>query len=129
MKIVARFYWDAHHGNGTQEVFYNDNSVLFISVHRHNNGYFYPGASGALKNLGEGNGLGYNLNLPWNVSSSNDYKVPDDAEYIYSFDRLIFPILQQFNPEFMIISAGFDSAEGDPLGDLGVTQDGRIHLS
>jgi histone deacetylase 6 len=53
---------------------------------------------------------------------------PDDNEYIYAFERLIFPILKKFDPELMIVSAGFDSAKGDPLGDLGVTQDGSPNL-
>jgi histone deacetylase 6 len=50
--------------------------------------------------------------------------LPDDSEYVYCFDRLIYPILEQFDPELMLISAGFDSSVGDPLGDLGATQDG-----
>lgn len=52
--------------------------------------------------------------------------MPDDSEYVYAFERLIFPILKEFDPELMIISAGFDSAKNDPLGDLGATQDGTI---
>lgn len=50
--------------------------------------------------------------------------MPDDSEYIYAFERLIYPVLKEFDPELLIVSAGFDSAKGDPLGDLGVTQDG-----
>lgn len=75
VKKVAIFDWDAHHGNSTQKIFYNDNSILFISVHRHNRGQFYPGAEGALAKCGVGAGIGYNLNLPWNTNSSDDYKV------------------------------------------------------
>ena len=54
--------------------------------------------------------------------------MPDDSEYVYAFERMIFPVLKKFDPELMIISAGFDSAKGDPLGDLGVTQDGRQEI-
>lgn len=126
LKRVAILDWDAHHGNSTQKIFLEDPSVLFISIHRHNRGYFYPGESGALKYVGEKKGEGFNLNLPWNTGEGDDYKLPDDNEYLYSFNRLIYPILEDFNPELMIISAGFDSSEGDPLGGLGVTQDGRL---
>lgn len=76
LKKVAIFDWDAHHGNSTQEIFWEDDSVLFISVHRHNNGTFYPGKSGAHGHVGGGeNGKGYNLNIPWNTASSDDLKV------------------------------------------------------
>lgn len=75
IKRVAIFDWDAHHGNSTQDIFLEDNSVLFISVHRHNNGSFYPGKSGAVSHIGKGKGQGFNLNLPWNSFSSDDFKV------------------------------------------------------
>ena len=55
--------------------------------------------------------------------------MPDDSEYVYAFERIIFPVLKEFDPELMIISAGFDSAKGDPLGDLGATQDGILGLN
>lgn len=80
VKRVAILDWDAHHGNSTQQIFESDKSVLFISIHRHNNGQFYPGKSGALNNIGKGEGEGYNLNLPWNSDSDTDYKV--DYSYI-----------------------------------------------
>lgn len=75
IKRVAIFDWDAHHGNSTQQIFESDKSVLFISVHRHNKGQFYPGKSGALEKIGEKGGEGFNLNLPWNTHQSDDYKV------------------------------------------------------
>ena len=121
---VAIVDWDAHHGNSTQHIFYDDPSVLFISLHRYNDGYFYPGPSGSVDNLGKDKGLGYNLNVPWNHSTESDYKVPDDNEYAFAFERLVMPVLEEFKPEFLIISAGYDSAAGDPLGDLGVTPNG-----
>lgn len=74
IKRVAILDWDAHHGNSTQEIFFEDSSVLFISIHRHNNGSFYPGQSGALSHIGKGKGVGFNLNLPWNNFSSDDFK-------------------------------------------------------
>lgn len=75
VKRVAIFDWDAHHGNSTQQIFLNDPSVLFISVHRHNKGSFYPGKVGGLQHFGNGKGEGYNLNLPWNTFSDEDFKV------------------------------------------------------
>ena len=128
MKKVAIFDWDAHHGNGTQDIFYENDSVLVISTHRFNKGNFYPGKKGDVTFTGKGKGEGFNLNLGWNHDLITDVKLPDDEEYVYAFDRLIYPVLQEFNPDLMIVSAGFDSAKGDPLGELGVTQDGYAYM-
>lgn len=128
LRKIAIFDWDAHHGNSTQEIFYEDCSVLFISIHRHDQGSFFPGESGALKNLGSKKGEGYNLNMPWNSSRTDNAKHPDDSEYIYVFERMVYPVLKDFSPELLIVSAGFDSAKGDPLGGLSVTQDGYSYM-
>ena len=83
LKRILIFDWDVHHGNSTQKIFY-DEEILFISIHRFDEGYFYPGPSGAISNLGRGTGLGYNLNLPWNTDY---FSVIGDPEYIYIFRK------------------------------------------
>ncbi|KAL0315693.1 UNVERIFIED_CONTAM: Histone deacetylase 5 [Sesamum radiatum] len=103
--------WDVHHGNGTQKMFYKDPRVLFFSVHRHDFGTFYPaGDDGSYIMTGEGPGAGYNINVPWENSRCGD------ADYLAVWDHILIPVAQQFNPDMIIISAGFDAAIGDPLG-------------
>ena len=75
IKRVAIFDWDAHHGNTTQDIFYEDDSVLFISTHRYDKGNFYPQKTGPVEKLGKGRGEGFNLNLPWNTRADEDFKV------------------------------------------------------
>jgi histone deacetylase 6 len=108
--------WDVHHGNGIQHAFYDDPNVLYISLHVYLDGNFYPNLpDGNLDYVGEGAGVGKNVNIPW----------PDhgmgDAEYIYAFQELVMPIATEFDPDLVIISAGFDAAEGDLLGGCFVT--------
>lgn len=94
-----------------------------MSIHRYDNGMFYPGDSGSLENVGKGASKGFNLNLPWNIYNKEDYRTVGDGEYRYAFERLVFPVVKEFDPELIFISAGFDSCRGDPLGDCDVTQD------
>jgi len=75
VKRIAIFDWDAHHGDSTQRIFEEDPNVLFISFHRHDNGLFFPGMSGAAENVGKGKGEGFCLNLPWNIIGCQDYRV------------------------------------------------------
>lgn len=103
--------WDVHHGNGTQKMFYNDPRVLFFSVHRHEFGSFYPATDdGSYFMIGEGPGSGYNINVPWENGRCGD------ADYLAAWDHILIPVVKEFNPEMIIISAGFDAAIGDPLG-------------
>ncbi|KAH9810357.1 hypothetical protein DFH28DRAFT_1034147 [Melampsora americana] len=115
--------WDVHHGNGTQRSFYYDSSVLYISIHRYlENGrktYFYPGSDwGGSTRVGEGDGRGFNVNIPWPEAGMGD------EDYIFAFQRLVMPIAMEFNPDFVIVSAGFDAAKNDPLGECNVTPAG-----
>ncbi|KZV34693.1 histone deacetylase 5 [Dorcoceras hygrometricum] len=103
--------WDVHHGNGTQNMFYNDPRVLFFSVHRHEFGSFYPASDdGSYFMIGEGPGSGYNINVPWENGMCGD------ADYLAVWDHILIPVVKEFNPELILISAGFDAAIGDPLG-------------
>lgn len=101
--------WDVHHGDGTQEIFYDDPSVFFFSTHQYP---FYPGPSGAAGNTGTGAGEGFTLNVPLAAGSG------DDA-VLEAFDTELAEAFRRFRPELVIISAGFDAHEADPLGGLG----------
>ncbi|KAH6797304.1 histone deacetylase 5 [Perilla frutescens var. hirtella] len=103
--------WDVHHGNGTQKMFYKDPRVLFFSVHRYDYGTFYPsGHDGSYIMTGEEPGAGYNINVPWEHGRCGD------ADYLAVWDHILIPVAKEFNPDMIIISAGFDAAIGDPLG-------------
>ncbi|CAH1732551.1 unnamed protein product [Aphis gossypii] len=111
--------WDVHHGNGTQQIFYNDRSVLYLSIHRHDEGNFFPG-TGAPSECGAGSGLGYNVNIAW----SGGLQPPlGDAEYLAAFRTVVMPIARDYAPEIVLVSAGFDAASGHPapLGGYNVT--------
>ncbi|XP_076895768.1 histone deacetylase 5-like [Bidens hawaiensis] len=111
--------WDVHHGNGTQKMFYKDSNVLFFSVHRHEFGSFYPtGDDGSHIMIGEGPSAGYNINVPWENGQCGD------ADYIAVWDHILIPVATEFNPDIIIISAGFDAAIGDPLGGCRITPHG-----
>jgi acetoin utilization deacetylase AcuC-like enzyme len=110
--------WDAHHGNGTQEAFYGDNEVLYFSTHQFP---CYPG-SGSAGETGEGAGKGFTVNVPMQAGSG-------DAEYLRAFREVLVPEADKFRPEFVILSAGFDAHEGDPITDLGVTTTGFAQLT
>ena len=98
--------WDVHHGNGTQDAFYQDDSVLFFSIHQHP---WYPG-TGLAEETGAGRGLGYTRNAPLTAGSGR-------KEFLDEFERLA-PIVRKFKPELILISAGFDAHVDDPLGKL-----------
>ncbi|XP_023012143.1 histone deacetylase 4 [Leptinotarsa decemlineata] len=111
---ILIFDWDVHHGNGTQEIFYDDPRVLVISMHRHDDGNFFPGTGGVTE-CGSGAGVGFNVNIAW----SGGLNPPlGDAEYLAAFRSIIFPIAREFGPDIVLVSAGFDSTEGHlaPLG-------------
>ncbi|XP_078385778.1 histone deacetylase 5 isoform X5 [Cetorhinus maximus] len=111
--------WDIHHGNGTQQAFYSDPNVLYISLHRYDDGNFFPG-SGAPDEVGTGPGVGFNVNIAWTggVDPSNG-----DVEYLTAFRTVVMPIANEFSPDVVLVSAGFDAVEGhpSPLGGYSAT--------
>ncbi|HTP11977.1 MAG TPA: histone deacetylase [Bacteroidota bacterium] len=108
---VAILDWDVHHGNGTQEIFWTDPSVLYISTHQYP---LWPG-TGASNESGEGAGEGFTLNCPMRPSSG-------EAEYFEAFRDRIMPALHKFRPELLMISAGFDAHKDDPLANINLTE-------
>ncbi|XP_070698477.1 histone deacetylase 7-like isoform X2 [Pempheris klunzingeri] len=111
--------WDVHHGNGSQEAFYNDPSVLYISLHRFDDGNFFPG-SGHQSEVGAGAGEGFNVNVAWTGGLNPPM---GDAEYLAAFRAVVMPIAHEFSPDVVLVSAGFDAVEGhsSPLGGYQVT--------
>jgi acetoin utilization deacetylase AcuC-like enzyme len=107
---IAIVDWDVHHGNGTQEIFYRDPAVLYVSLHQVP---FYPG-TGAAEEVGEGEGKGFTVNVPLSAGA-------DDAVYLAAMDRLIAPVLAEYAPDLLLISAGFDAHERDPLAAMRLT--------
>jgi len=105
--------WDLHHGNGTQHSFYADPGVLYVSTHQYP---YYPG-TGAAEEAGQGQGEGYTVNLPIPAGWG-------DGEYQELFQGVVDPICRQFDPQFVLISAGFDAHVRDPLGGMEVTEEG-----
>ena len=122
--------WDVHHGNGIQNMFYEDPNVLYISIHVYQNGEFYPGRpdnpmtpDGGIKRCGAGAGLGKNVNIGWPEQGMGD------GEYMAAFQKIVMPIAHEFNPDLVIISAGFDAAAGDELGGCFVTPACYAHMT
>ncbi|KAM8982042.1 histone deacetylase 9 isoform X5 [Sarcophilus harrisii] len=110
---------DVHHGNGTQQAFYADPSILYISLHRYDEGNFFPG-SGAPNEVGSGLGEGYNVNIAWTGGLDPPM---GDVEYLAAFRTVVMPIAREFGPDIVLVSAGFDAVEGHapPLGGYKVT--------
>ena len=104
---VAIVDYDVHHGNGTQHSFYRDPRVLFVSTHQYP---FYPG-TGAAGETGEGDGRGFTVNVPLESGCT-------DGDYALVCDRVIVPVLDEFAPELVLVSAGFDAHERDPLAHM-----------
>ncbi|NXP46605.1 HDAC7 deacetylase, partial [Heliornis fulica] len=102
--------WDVHHGNGTQQIFYRDPDVLYISLHRHDDGNFFPG-SGAADEVGAGPGEGFNVNIAWTGGLDPPM---GDPEYLAAFRTVVMPIAHEFSPDVVLVSAGFDAADGHP---------------
>lgn len=114
VKRILIFDWDVHHGNGTQEVFYDDDRVLFVDIHQEN---LFPVNSGLVNDTGNGKGVGFNVNIPLPPSSN-------DQDYLYAFDHLVKPLAMRYRPELILVSAGFDAHESDPLGFMKLTTNG-----
>ncbi len=103
---VAVIDWDVHHGNGTQTAFYDDPTVLTVSMHQDR---CYPTDSGGLDEIGAGAGRGYNINLPLPPGSGH-------GAYLAALERLVLPAVREFRPDLIVVASGFDAAVSDPLG-------------
>ena len=112
LKRIAVIDWDVHHGNGTQEIFYNTSNVFFISLHQYP---FYPG-TGAENEKGEGKGKGYTLNFPLPAGTTGE-------TYLRIFNEDITSVLENYNPQLIFISAGFDAHKDDPLANMKLTEE------
>ena len=110
--------WDVHHGNGTQDAFWEDNTVFFMSTHQWP---LYPG-TGAREETGAGKGKGFTMNRPFPPGSGN-------REIVGAFENDLLPAARKFRPELTIVSAGFDSRFDDPLGDFRIDDDGFRRLT
>mmetsp|Transcript_37528 Transcript_37528/g.72711 ORF Transcript_37528/g.72711 Transcript_37528/m.72711 type:complete len:668 (+) Transcript_37528:110-2113(+) len=113
--------WDVHHGNGTQKSFETDPSVLYFSVHRYEGGSFFPG-SGKYSSVGRKAGVGKTVNVPLPCPGYGD------TEYMQVFSQILLPIAREYEPDLVLVSAGFDSAEGD-IGDMKVTEYGFAQMT
>lgn len=110
--------WDVHHGNGTQDVFYGDGSVLFFSTHQ---SPWYPG-TGAASEKGEGAGYGTTINCPFPAGAGR-------REIAGAFENVLVPAAQEFRPDLILLSVGFDSRRGDPLGQFNLTDGDFAYLT
>jgi len=118
MQRVMIVDWDLHHGNGTQNSFYDTDQVLYFSTHQYPH---YPG-SGASYEIGQGKGEGYTVNVPLPPGL-------EDRAYATVFNELLAPIARQYKPEMIILSAGYDTHRDDPLGGMGVTGPGFSYMT
>ena len=109
---VAIVDWDVHHGNGTQEIFFRTPDVLYLSLHH---APFYPG-TGRIQEVGHGLGVGATVNVPIRGGS-------DGSVYREAFSRIVLPILDQFGPDWLLVSAGYDGHTDDPLGGMALIAD------
>lgn len=110
--------WDVHHGNGTQHIFEQDRSVLFFSIHQYP---LFPG-TGIFTETGRGEGEGFTVNIP----------IPrgyGDGDYVAIFERLLRPVALEFEPQLILVSAGFDTHKADPLGGMRMTESGFAGLT
>ena len=117
---IAILDWDVHHGNGTQDIFYDRDDVLFCSSHRYD-GWFFP-ATGAATERGTGDGDGYTVNVPLSHGDG-------DPEILDAWDHHIVPAVDRFRPDLILVSAGYDAHREDPLGGLAVTDEGFHSLA
>lgn len=110
---IAIVDFDVHHGNGTDAIFREDDSVLYVSLHQWP---FYPGSGGPDDQAST------TVNVPLRAGSG-------DGEYLEAFERVVEPAVERFEPELVLVSAGFDAHEADPLADMDVTEDGFRELA
>jgi acetoin utilization deacetylase AcuC-like enzyme len=117
-KRILIFDWDLHHGNGTQHSFYDSDKVLYISSHQYP---YYPGTGAALE-VGKGAGQGFTLNVPLPGGQG-------DEEFARIVNELVVPVATQYEPQLILVSAGFDIYDGDPLGAMRVTPTGFAYMT
>jgi acetoin utilization deacetylase AcuC-like enzyme len=115
---IAIVDWDVHHGNGTQAAFYDRSDVLFISIHQCPH---YPG-TGLVEEIGEKKGKGFTVNIPFPPGMS-------DSDYQAAFSRIIIPLLNRFEPEHILVSAGFDAHKNDYLSSMNLTNSGFNYMA
>ncbi len=113
MNSILIVDFDLHHGNGTQHSFYKDKGVLYFSTHQYP---YYPG-SGWYEEIGVDQGTGYTVNVPMSQGMGDD-------DYVYAFKDVLLPVAEMYRPEFVLVSAGFDTHYKDPLGGMEVTESG-----
>ena len=111
--------YDAHHGNGTEEIFYDDPGVLVISIHQR---ALFPSTTGMETSVGTGKGVGYNINIPVHGTFG-------DVEYNYIFGKVVHNIIRQYAPEFILVSAGFDGHVDDSMSELALTTAWYAHVA
>lgn len=111
LERVLIFDWDVHHGNGTQDAFYADPRVLFCSIHQRGH---YPG-TGTIDEVGAGEGAGYTVNVPLHAGAA-------DGAVALVFESVVGPLFKEYKPQIVLVSAGYDAQEGDPLGGLRLSQ-------
>ncbi|XP_025203106.1 histone deacetylase 6-like [Melanaphis sacchari] len=116
--------WDIHHGQATQQMFYEDPRVLYFSIHRYEHGQFWPNLRESdFDHIGNGDGTGFNINVPLNdIGMKNE-------DYMAIIHYLLIPLATEFSPDFIIISSGYDSALGDPKGEMLVTPACYAHIT
>ncbi len=117
-KRVLIVDWDVHHGNGTQEAFYADPSVLYFSTHQYPH---YPG-TGWLNEVGTGEGKGYNINVPLPAGT-------DDAGFVAAFEEILVPVALEFQPDIVLVSAGQDACTNDGLAQMRMSVEGFAILT
>lgn len=118
IKRVLIFDFDVHHGNGTQEAFYDEDRVFLIDIHQEN---LFPLNSGLINETGHSKGRGFTVNIPLPQGSG-------DEDYLYVFDRVVKPLAVEYKPELILVSGGFDAHESDPLGFMKLTTEGYGRL-
>jgi len=118
LKRVMIVDWDLHHGNGTQGIFYKEPRVLYFSTHQYP---YYPG-TGSMQEIGHGKGEGYTINVPMQAGAS-------DASFVNVFSRILEPAALEYNPQLILLSAGFDAYFKDPLGGMRITPEGFAALA
>jgi acetoin utilization deacetylase AcuC-like enzyme len=115
---VLIFDWDVHHGNGTNDIFHATDQVLFISIHE---SPLYPG-TGPATDVGSGAGQGYTVNLPVSAGA-------DDVLYRSLVDHVVAPLAREYEPQLVLISAGFDAHREDPLANCALTEEGFAEMA
>jgi len=116
LKRIMIVDWDVHHGNGTNDIFANSKDVCFFSIHRYDSGKFFPG-TGSIEDVGKGPAKGFCVNVPLHKGYS-------DADARHAMRHILRPLAERFNPEAIVVSAGFDAVGGDPLGGCFMTPNG-----